>query len=334
MTYRYIKFAITKRRGGGSGYIQLSEIEFLDSNGSKYAWPAGTSASSSVNPTSSNENAARLIDGSTSTKFCGYTSGGVTFVIDLGESNTIDIRKYNRWRWYTANDYQDRDPVSFSLSFSNDGSMYTQLDSVSDGSITTSRYSLAYEGSLAPDYDVRYLIGDGDGKLYTVENDELTELSETAISKALFLSDGLIEIPDGQLLLSLENPRVYLWQDSDDDPPGICISVAETPKPQVVITENVHLSHSTIVGVENVTIVSDDNTLFAVSFDDGITWWNYINDTWALLSETLSGQTRETMEAISTNAWAQKITAGGTIKFRFVLSGGGYVESITIHYLN
>jgi hypothetical protein len=40
------------------------------------------------------------------------------------------------------------------------------------------------------------------------------------------------------------------------------------------------------------------------------------------------------MEAISTNAWGQKVTAGGTMKFRFVISGDGYVESITIHYLN
>jgi len=183
-------------------------------------------------------------------------------------------------------------------------------------------------------YNRRYLIGDSSGKLYTIADSSLVELTETIPTKALFLSDGFEEVPDGSLLLSLENPRVYFWHDSDDDLPSIHIAALQTPKPQPVITEKVHLSHPTIVGVENVVIDADDNTLFAVSFDDGLTWWNYVNDTWSLLSEELSGQTKATMEAISTNAWAQKVTAGGTLRFRFVISGNGYVKSITIHYLN
>ena len=180
----------------------------------------------------------------------------------------------------------------------------------------------------------KYLIGDKDGKLYTIADDELIELSEDTPSKALFLSDGFEGAPSGEVLLSLENPKVYYWEDTSYDPPSIHLSATQTPKPQVVLTENVHLSHSTIVGVENVTIDSDDNTLFAVSFDDGDTWYNYVNDTWGLLSEELSGQTRESIEAISTNAWAEKVSHGGTIKFRFVLSGDGYVDNITIHFLN
>lgn len=334
MTYRYIKFSVTKRRGGGSGYIQLSEIKFIDSDGMSFSWPSGATVASSSSPTGSGETASRLIDGNTSTKYCGSTPGNVTFTIDLGENQSIDVQTYSRWQWYTANDASDRDPVSFFLALSNDGENYVEVDSVTDGSITTSRCVLAYTGDVTIPYARRYLIGDEEGKIYKIEDDALVELEDAVLSKALFMSDGFENIPDGELLITLVNPKVYLWQDSTDDPPSVHAAASQTPNPQVVVTGNIVLSHSTIVGIENVTIEADDNTLFAVSFDNGITWWNYINDSWALLSESLSGQTKDTIETISTNAWAEKVSSGGMIKFRFVLSGDGYVESITIHYLN
>ncbi len=334
MTYRYIKFSVTKRRGGGSGYIQLSELRFLNADDEIFVWPSGTTITATSSATGSYESVEKLIDGNTSTKYCGSTPGYVTFEIDLGESGSIDISIYRTWQWYTANDATDRDPISFSLSLSEDGVEYIEFDSVSDAEVTTTRSALAYEGMIKPLYERRYLIGDASGKLYTIAEEALVELSETSLSKALFLSDGLEDEPDGSLLLGLVNPRIYFWQDSTDALPTIRITAKETPNAQKVVTENVHLSHSTIVGVEKVTIDSDDTTLFAVSFDDGVTWWNYINDTWALLSEELSGQTRESIEGIGTDAWGQKVTAGGTIKFRFVISGDGYMNSITIHYLN
>lgn len=334
MSYRYIKFSVIKRRSGGSGYIQLSEIEFLDRNGNKFLWPQDTVITASSTPADVSEDAINIIDGLTSTKYCGNTPGYVDFIIDLGESNAIDIGAYRIWCWYTANDYNSRDPVSFSLSVSDDGIDYEEVDSIVDATITTARSELAYSGIITPPYDIRYLIGDVEGKLYTIEEDALVELSETNLTKALFVSEGLENTPDGSVMLELSNPRVYCWQDSNDTLPIIRMELSETPNPQVVISDNVYLTHRTIAGVENVTIDSDDNTLFAVSFDDGQTWWNYVNDTWALLSEELSGQTRESIEAISTNAWAEKISAGGRMKFRFVLAGNGYVDNITVHFLN
>lgn len=333
MSYRYIRLEVTKRRGGGSGYIQLSEIEFIDRNGNKYAWPSETKVTSSQ-PAELSEDATKLIDGLLSTKYCGSTPGNVTFDIDLGELESIDLVTFNTWRWYTANDYNSRDPISFSLYISSDGESYTQVDSVSDASIPTTRQAIAYTGSIEFPYDKRYLIGDANEKLYTIEDNALVELEETTLTKALFMSDGVEDVPNGSLLIGLNNPKVFFWQDSSDTLPVIHMSASQTPKPQVVITGNIFLMHSTIVGVENVTIDSDDNTLFAMSFDDGATWWNYVNDTWGLISEELSGQTRESIEAIGTNAWAEKITAGGMIKFRFILSGDGYVDNITVHYLN
>lgn len=191
------------------------------------------------------------------------------------------------------------------------------------------------DNSIIELFDKRYLISDKNEKIYTVVNDELVELSETTLTKSLFLLYGLEDIPDNDLLLLLENPKVHLWKDSSSISTSLTATVTQTPYPQLVVTDSIELIDSTIIGIDSVTIDSDENTLFAMSFDDGSTWWNYVNDTWGQLSETMSGQIKSTIEDIGTNAWGEKITAGDSIKFRFVLlSSNGYVNNITIHYMN
>lgn len=83
----------------------------------------------------------------------------------------------------------------------------------------------------------------------------------------------------------------------------------------------------------NMSRAKISHTLFAVSFDDGTTWWNYVDNAWAQLSEAQSGMTKAALANIGTDAWALKATTGH-YKFRFVLTEGGYVNSIVVDYLN
>lgn len=182
----------------------------------------------------------------------------------------------------------------------------------------------------------KYLIGDKDGKLYTVttteeETQELTEI-KGYLSASLFLEYGVDTIPESDLLITLVNPSVYCWTNTGT--PKLKATMAATPYPQVVLSENKDMSDSTIIGVESVEIESDDNTLFAVSADDGETWWNYVNYTWVQLSSSTSGQTKSAIEEISTSAWAEFATTG-MLRFRFVLAAASnYVNEIRINYLN
>ena len=153
------------------------------------------------------------------------------------------------------------------------------------------------------------------------------------INKALFEAHGVDEMPPGSLLLPLTDPVLLFWQDSQDSLPVLETDVTAVPFPQTVITENVDMTDSTILGIEKVTADSDDNTLFAVSFDDGTTWWNYVNNAWAVLSDEQSGMTKDAFANIGTDAWALKATTGH-YRFRFVLAEGGYVNSIVVDYLN
>lgn len=145
--FRYIRFVINAIKGGSDSYTQLSRLEFLDAEGNLFKYPAGTTVSSSMTGYPANEPPASIIDGNVNTKFCAPWSAGGYLTVALGSSETIDISRYSHFQWYTANDGEWRDPISFEVQFSNDGTNFIKGAVVTNASITSSRYTLAYTGN-------------------------------------------------------------------------------------------------------------------------------------------------------------------------------------------
>ena len=145
--YRYLRMSITANRGS-TNILQLSEIQIVSATGTLLTWPDGTTITASIAATSDSENVSKLIDGDTSTKFCSTAfSNSCDIDIDLG-SQMLDRTEYTSWRWYTANDAEARDPVSFELLGSVDGETYTSFDAVTSATIPTDRKALAYSGCI------------------------------------------------------------------------------------------------------------------------------------------------------------------------------------------
>ena len=187
---------------------------------------------------------------------------------------------------------------------------------------------------LLDPYNRRYLITDATGDLYTVEEGALLKIAETELTSEVFETYGVQDIPDGNLLLTLTDPTILYWHDSENRFPPFTASYTGVPKPQVIYSENIDMSDASILGIEKVTVDADDAALFGVSFDGGLTWWTYVNGAWAQLSEEKSGMTKAALEAISTDAWSEKAITG-QLKYRIVISGAdGYVKTITTDYLN
>lgn len=183
-------------------------------------------------------------------------------------------------------------------------------------------------------YNRRYLITDAKGVLYTVEEEAPLKLAEKELTAELFETYGVQDIPDGKLLISLQNPTILYWHDSENRFPPFKAIYTGIPIPQVFYSENIDMSDVTILGIEKVTADCDEKVLFAVSFDDGATWWECVDSEWAKLSEEKSGMSKDALEAISVDSWAE-MAVTGQIKYRFVISGAkGFVKSITTDYLN
>lgn len=180
----------------------------------------------------------------------------------------------------------------------------------------------------------KYLIRSAE-TIYTITDGALAELLETEVSAELFQTYGVDGLPDGALLLGLTEPEVLCWQPSGESLPELTIAVTgRPPVPQVVISELIDMSDSTILGIESVTVEASEDVLWAVSFDDGVSWQAYNGKIWLTLEQENSGMTAEIFQNIPLDAWAQVVT-GTQYRVRIVLMDtNSYVTKLVIHYLN
>lgn len=143
------KLIITKRRGTGDVVLQFSELNFYDANKNKIAWDV---VSIDCNMSGfAGEEIGNIVDGSNSTKFCtgGWGSGTTAeCIITINVSDSMERLSY--YSYVTGNDSINRDPISWSLYYSEDGDTWEVIDVESDVTITTNRNA---ETSLFKIYD-------------------------------------------------------------------------------------------------------------------------------------------------------------------------------------
>jgi hypothetical protein len=142
-TYRYVRWSVTDRRGSDNS-VQFAEFQ-LKSGGAIVAWPMGTTATNPGGSNPGSEGPTQAIDSATSTKMLDFnfnldsgsnTTGSTVLVIDTGSGNSVTFDAY---RYQTANDSSNRDPVGWLVHGSNDGINWVLLDSRTGQTITATR---------------------------------------------------------------------------------------------------------------------------------------------------------------------------------------------------
>lgn len=133
-TFRYFRFTPTKlRNGAAANSVQMSELRlYLDGvqiTGAVASNPGGS------NP--GGEEPGNLVDNNTSTKWLDFNRGPAILTYPA----TVSVDSY---RWATANDATERDPIRWILEGSADGTNWVLMDDRSDGdqAVTTSRRAL------------------------------------------------------------------------------------------------------------------------------------------------------------------------------------------------
>lgn len=145
-SFRYIRLVVNAIKTNSLKIMQLSRLEFIDNKGSVYTYPSSKTVTTSATGYSSAETPVNITDHSVDTKFCCEWTAGTWVQIDLGSTNRLDLSQYSRVQYYTANDAEGRDPVSFDILVSNDGVNFNKCFSVTNASITSIRKTLAYTG--------------------------------------------------------------------------------------------------------------------------------------------------------------------------------------------
>lgn len=170
--------------------------------------------------------------------------------------------------------------------------------------------------SLDKPYNERYLIRDG-SNYYTIENNNLKNITVTDLTSTIFLENGIKTIPDISLLLTLTNPELLYWNDNNEIPSKGFIVYGEAPIPQIVEYESQDISSYT--GIEKAEILNTKDVLFTLSFDDGTTWKYYDGSAWQTVTSESEGMTPEAVYQILPAAWAEVFTPT-TLKFRAILT--------------
>lgn len=221
----------------------------------------------------------------------------------IKKSGTVDWTDYTKE--LTAGTH------TLSLKYTKDGSSSSGSDAGAIGYLTI--------GGVIPPYDTRYLIRSGT-TLYTVVDGALSELTTADIVAQTFLDYGIEDIPDGALLLGLNNPEVLYWQDSEDDLPTLTATVTATPPPQTVISSRCDLSDATITGLEKMLATCEGELICAVSFDDKATWKAHNGVEWVTLSDEYVGMSKETLETITLEQWNELYLGASGMYIRFALT--------------
>lgn len=151
VTYQYLRWMISKRRGS-SEYFQVSEFRLVYT-GSNVSWNAGavaTNPGGEPGAFGTTEVAQNLLDGNTATKW-----GDAWFAVDgtsgtsVVEINNIVPVTFDAYQYATANDNDNRDPVTWKLYGSTDYQTWYLLDEVIDATITTSRQTYTQRFPIA-----------------------------------------------------------------------------------------------------------------------------------------------------------------------------------------
>ncbi len=130
-TYQYFRFTPTVLRGPAENSVQVSEFQFIDDG-----TPISVAGVIVTNPGGNfpgGENPPKLVDLDTGSKWLNFDKFQPV-VFEFTGPVTIDT--YN---FATANDAQERDPVSWTFEGSADGSSWTLLDSRTNFATTTAR---------------------------------------------------------------------------------------------------------------------------------------------------------------------------------------------------
>lgn len=187
--------------------------------------------------------------------------------------------------------------------------------------------------SILPPFDRKFLIED-DGKFYKEVGGTLVEIKGISIpDSSAFKTHGFDDALSGSLLLGLKKPKIHYFQDSDLELADISLKIKAKAFNQIIYTENVDMTDSSILGIEKIRVDSDGEILFAISLDKGASYLSFVNEKWGVLTDEKSGMTKEALFEIGVDKWAM-VANTGMYKIRAYLKDTAILRKITIDYVN
>lgn len=195
--------------------------------------------------------------------------------------------------------------------------------------VDTGQFASVQSIQVTADGGGSYLVAAG-GKYYDAAG---TELDLAELTPEAFQAYGGEAPPASAVLVAMDDPTVLLWTD-DGEGRTLGAEVTAVPLPQAVVSEPISLSHTSIHGIENATASCGGALVCAVS-TDGETWAAHDGNGWITLSETSSGMSKERLEALTVDNWAEFLGSSQEMYLKTSLSDlTQEVSEITLNFIN
>ena len=196
----HVKWSLLQTRGQSYDCIQVREFEMRNIDNELISFKSnvtGVFVPSSTTPVyGTSQTPDALVDG-TSRKMCctNFTSSITEFIFTMEPTTPVPMNRIKDYRYITAEDEPNRDPISWVLYVSTDGTNYIEVDRRINQTITQSRstgtsyYTPSFPSTLSTTINVQY----GDGLEVDANNDLTVKLG----SGLQFDANGAIEAPGG-----------------------------------------------------------------------------------------------------------------------------------------
>lgn len=251
--------------------------------------------------------------------------------ITLVSGNTYVISFYNNSNRYSSNSSSFTFNPKITYISGRHNSKKGNFPSKSEGNNVYPIIDIIID--TTPPFDRKYLVM-SNGIIYNIMDGVLTALEASELTSGTFQTYGFDEVPDWSFISELTNPEVLYWLDSNDELPTLNANMTATPFPQTVVSPNYDMSHDTVLGVECAYVTASSDVVFAISVDDGVTWHMWTGQAWGTLTDTATGMSAETINAITTEQWAGLMTTG-QFKVRMTLfDENSSFTSFTVDYIN
>lgn len=192
-------------------------------------------------------------------------------------------------------------------------------------------YDISYKMiDLVPPY--RYLYRKQSGELFNVVDGKLVMIEANVLTAAVFEEYGMQGDACTDAILNEEEIELLCWSNIID--PDIDCKVNAIPFYQTVYSEDIDLTHESILGIEHVTVDASEDVMFAIS-TDGEIWMMWTGTEWGVLSEEDSGMSAETVNNITTESWNNVVRGIGSFKIRARLRfENSYIKNLEVSYIN
>lgn len=154
---------------------------------------------------------------------------------------------------------------------------------------------------------IYFLVKDGNN-LYTFNNNnELELLSTKSLTATTFYSYGVNSLPYNlKSLLTLTNPQVVYWWNSNTELPGYKITIYGYPViPQIIYTDQ-YARPDTATQIRGIDIDAYGDILYAFQFDNEDTWEVFLNGLWVPIDKEDAGIDKNAVQEIPLTGWASK----------------------------